>query len=243
MKLPSATNKDEDGDSNDEIDEGDRDAAIFVTDSNEAKFFNRVATADHSHRKMKMISTEAEYFPVGIKSYTSTVQGLSTAHSNRSGYLPMFLNGQTWIKNAQKMIKTDQSTFESHLEETKMDSLHGDPSLLRRNVMKALGADTESSFRLRSVQSVKGLNSIDEGSNKHAVKPSRPHTTFMKSNIKSGRSLKAKEKAQAQTQKEANKYKIPEPGDLFGDSDDENNSEFENVLEMKSNLQKEKSAK
>jgi len=241
VKLPSATNnnQDADGDSNDEIDEGDRDAAIFVTDNTDAKLFNRTATAGQSHRKMKMISTEPEYFPVGIKSYTSTVQGLSTAHSNRSGHLPLFLNGQTWIKNAQKIIKTDQSTFESHLEETKMDSLHGDPSLLRKNVMKALGADTESSFRLRSVQSVKGLNSIDEGTNKQAAKPSRPQTTFMKSNIKSGRSLKAKEKA---GQKDANKYKIPEPGNLFDDSDD-SNREFEDVLEMKSTLQKAKSAK
>jgi len=241
-KLPSATNdnQDEGEDSNDEIDEGDRNAAIFVTDntveSTKGFSHHRIATAGQSHRKkLQTISTEPEYYGVGgMKSYTSTAKGgLSTAHSNKSGHLPLFLNGANWIKTAQKLIKTDQSTFETQLEETKMDSLHGDAGTLRRNVMKALGAETESSFRLRSVQSVKGLSSIDEikGLNKN-VKPSRPHTTIMKNNIKSVRSQRAKEKVQKQAKK---------AGDLFGDSSDGENSEFEDVLEMKSTIQKEKS--
>lgn len=159
--------------------------------------------------------------------------------TTKSTSFPKFLNRTAWGHISSSFNKPGRltgMTGESALEETKIDSFGVDHSSLKKDVMKVMGRDSETSFRFRSAQSVNKSQSNTSlaqipSNRAKPVQKVRPQTTVAKqSKTKQANFFKAVPKKN----KEDNdsKYKLDEVPDLFDDSNQDSH-EFENILEQK----------
>ena len=228
--------QDELDDSNEEIDPNDIRMPTINTDRDTRSSIKE--SSDFKFKGKRIINVETDVFSIPSKYTPSTNHGFSStnaANTTKSNTIPSFANGAAWIKTAKKLAKFDHGGSDSHLEETKLDTSHFDTTL-KRDLMKALGAtDTDTSIKMRSTQSAKGLKAvrdIQQADAAYNIKPSRPQTTSSTNILKQGRSFKGVDENKAYQLK----YKLNEPSeDIFADSS-ENLSEFEDVLEKKTML-------
>jgi len=224
-------------DSNQEIDTFERRIPTQHTDGDSKPFTDD--PSDFRFKGNRIINIETGVFSIPYKYTPSNANhGFSTNHTNttKSNGVPSFVNGTAWVKTAKKLAKLDHGASDSHLEETKLDTTRFEQSTLKRDVLKALGAkDSETSVKMRSTQSAKGIKSIKDIQQVDAaynIKPSRPQTTSATNLIKQGRSFKVKNNNKASQRK----YKLNEPSDDIFASSSENLSEFEDLLEKKTIL-------